>query len=105
METAVEALKTGALDYLIKPLDFDRLQETLEKALAHTRETGAELPSASAAQFGMIGSSPAMQKLLNEIAMVAALGCYGAYSRRLRYGERIGGPGAHASSAVAINRW
>ena len=71
VETAVEALKTGALDYLIKPLDFDRLQETLEKALAHTRETGAELPSASAAQFGMIGSSPAMQKLLNEIAMVA----------------------------------
>lgn len=39
--------------------------------MAHTRETGAELPSASAAQFGMIGSSPAMQHLLNEIAMVA----------------------------------
>ena len=26
IETAVEALKTGALDYLIKPLDFDNLQ-------------------------------------------------------------------------------
>ena len=36
IETAVEALKTGALDYLIKPLDFDNLQSTLEKALAHT---------------------------------------------------------------------
>ena len=35
VETAVEALKTGALDYLIKPLDFDNLQATLEKALAH----------------------------------------------------------------------
>ncbi|RVR18889.1 response regulator, partial [Escherichia coli] len=33
VETAVEALKTGALDYLIKPLDFDNLQATLEKAL------------------------------------------------------------------------
>lgn len=31
VETAVEALKAGALDYLIKPLDFDRLQETLER--------------------------------------------------------------------------
>lgn len=31
VETAVEALKTGALDYLIKPLDFDNLQATLEK--------------------------------------------------------------------------
>lgn len=37
VETAVEALKTGALDYLIKPLDFDNLQATLEKALAHTQ--------------------------------------------------------------------
>ena len=35
VETAVEALKTGALDYLIKPLDFDNLQATLEKAI-HT---------------------------------------------------------------------
>lgn len=31
VETAVEALKTGALDYLIKPLDFDNLQATLER--------------------------------------------------------------------------
>lgn len=30
VETAVEALKAGALDYLIKPLDFDSLQETLK---------------------------------------------------------------------------
>lgn len=71
VETAVEALKAGALDYLIKPLDFDHLQETLENALAHTRDATAESPSVPAAQFGMIGESPAMQHLLNEIAMVA----------------------------------
>lgn len=71
VETAVEALKAGALDYLIKPLDFDSLQDTLEKALAHTRNAGVESPPASAAQFGMIGESPAMQQLLAEIAMVA----------------------------------
>ncbi|MDN8602187.1 sigma-54-dependent response regulator transcription factor ZraR [Citrobacter sp. S2-9] len=71
VETAVEALKAGALDYLIKPLDFDSLQDTLEKALAHTRNIAVESPSASAAQFGMIGESPAMQRLLAEIAMVA----------------------------------
>jgi two-component system response regulator HydG len=37
VDTAVEALKSGALDYLIKPLDFDKLQQTLSGALAHTR--------------------------------------------------------------------
>lgn len=42
VETAVEALKTGALDYLIKPLDFDNLQATLEKALAHTHSIDAQ---------------------------------------------------------------
>ena len=31
VETAVEALKTGALDYLIKPLDFATLQATLKR--------------------------------------------------------------------------
>ncbi|HAU5067301.1 TPA: sigma-54-dependent response regulator transcription factor ZraR [Citrobacter amalonaticus] len=71
VETAVEALKTGALDYLIKPLDFDNLQTTLENALAHTRTPASELPSVSASQFGMVGKSPAMQQLLSEIAMVA----------------------------------
>lgn len=37
VETAVEALKTGALDYLIKPLDFDNLQATLKGARAYTQ--------------------------------------------------------------------
>ena len=55
VETAVEALKTGALDYLIKPLDFDNLQATLEKALAHTHSIDAETPAVTASQFGMVG--------------------------------------------------
>ncbi len=67
VETAVEALKTGALDYLIKPLDFDNLQATLEKALAHTHSIDAETPAVTASQFGMVGKSPAMQHLLSEI--------------------------------------
>ena len=71
VETAVEALKTGALDYLIKPLDFDNLQATLEKALAHMHSIDAETPAVSVSQFGMVGKSPAMQHLLSEIALVA----------------------------------
>ncbi len=105
VETAVEALKAGALDYLIKPLDFDRLQETLEKALAHTRETGAELPSASAAQFGMIGRSPAMQHLLNEIAMVAPSDATVLIHGDSGTGKELVARALHACSAGAINRW
>ena len=36
VETAVEALKKGAYDYLTKPLDFDELRLTLERAVDHS---------------------------------------------------------------------
>lgn len=71
VDTAVEALKSGALDYLIKPLDFDKLQQTLSGALAHTRLSESPVASIPATQFGMVGESPAMRALLNNIALVA----------------------------------
>ena len=37
VETAVEALRLGAYDYLTKPLDFDALRETLQRAVDHSR--------------------------------------------------------------------
>ncbi|MBW2556211.1 MAG: response regulator, partial [Deltaproteobacteria bacterium] len=37
VETAVDALKKGAYDYLTKPLDFDKLRLTIERAMEHTR--------------------------------------------------------------------
>ena len=37
VETAVDALRLGAYDYLTKPLDFDALRETLQRAVDHSR--------------------------------------------------------------------
>jgi two-component system response regulator HydG len=37
VETAVKALKQGAHDYLTKPLDFDKLRLTIDRAMEHTR--------------------------------------------------------------------
>ena len=37
VQTAVEALRVGAYDYLIKPLDFDALKNTLARAIEHSR--------------------------------------------------------------------
>lgn len=71
VETAVEAIKAGALDYLTKPLDFDRLQHTIALALAHVRPPSRCDQPASAAPGTMVGHSPAMQTLLSDIAMVA----------------------------------
>ncbi|SCC67223.1 sigma-54-dependent response regulator transcription factor ZraR [Kosakonia oryziphila] len=101
VETAVEAIKSGALDYLIKPLDFDRLQETLALALAHTREPGGASSPVSAVQFGMIGRSLAMQHLLNDIAMVAPSDATVLIHGDSGTGKELVARALHASSARA----
>ena len=76
VETAVEALKQGAHDYLTKPLDFDKLRLTLERAMEHTRLKAENrmLRESLGRQFdsqNIIGKSPAMIRLLETVAQVA----------------------------------
>ncbi|NPV04120.1 MAG: sigma-54-dependent Fis family transcriptional regulator [Syntrophaceae bacterium] len=76
VETAVEALKKGAYDYLTKPLDFDELRLSLERALEHThlREENRLLRESLGARFdrgNLIGRSAAMTRLLDLVAQVA----------------------------------
>ena len=76
VETAVAALKQGAHDYLTKPLDFDKLRLTLERAMEHTRlkEENRLLRENLGQQFdsqNIIGKSPSMLKLFETVAQVA----------------------------------
>ncbi len=76
VESAVEAMKAGAYDYLTKPLDFDELKLTMDRAMEHTRlrQENQELKSrlqASAESGQIIGTSPAMQDLMDMVATVA----------------------------------
>ena len=76
VETAVSALKRGAHDYLTKPLDFDKLRLTIDRAMEHTRlkEENRLLRETLGQQFdsrNIIGKSPAMLKLLETVSQVA----------------------------------
>jgi two-component system, NtrC family, response regulator HydG len=76
VETAVEALKQGAHDYLTKPLDFDKLKITIERAMEHTRlkEENRQLRESLGLRFDrsrIIGQSPAMAQLLDTVSQVA----------------------------------
>jgi two-component system response regulator HydG len=76
VETAVEALKNGAYDYLTKPLDFDELRFAMERAMDHTqlKEENRLLRETLGSHFdrrNIIGRSPAMVKLLETVAQVA----------------------------------
>ena len=76
VETAVEALRLGAYDYLAKPLDFEALRHTLQQAIEHSRlsvenrELRRQLSDA-AARPGILGRSPAMLAMQETIATVA----------------------------------
>jgi two-component system response regulator HydG len=76
VETAVKALKQGAHDYLTKPLDFDKLRLTIDRAMEHTRlkEENRLLRETLGQQFdsqNIIGNSQAMLKLLETVSQVA----------------------------------
>ncbi|KEY58196.1 sigma-54-dependent Fis family transcriptional regulator [Serratia sp. DD3] len=74
VESAVEAIKAGAYDYLTKPLDFDMLRLTLERALEHTSLKTENLALKQRLLFddqNMIGRSKPMRQLMEMIAMIA----------------------------------
>ncbi|MFZ2447785.1 MAG: sigma-54 dependent transcriptional regulator [Syntrophobacteraceae bacterium] len=72
--TAVEALKSGAFDYMTKPIDFDTLRIGLGRALEHTRlieENEGLKNQLSLLHSDLIGKSPPILKLLDMIGLVA----------------------------------
>ena len=76
VETAVEALKKGAYDYLSKPLDFDELELAIGRAMDHTRlkEENRALKERLGVGFNtgdIIGHSRVMVELLETVALVA----------------------------------
>ncbi len=76
VETAVSALKAGAYDYLTKPLDFEKLKITIQRATEHIdlKEENLRLKNSLEDRFdrqNIIGRSPSMVRLLETVAQVA----------------------------------
>ena len=76
VESAVQALRLGATDYLVKPVDVDRLRAILRR-VPRTGELRAEIGELREelrrlGRFGhLLGSSPPMQKLYDQLGRVA----------------------------------
>jgi len=76
IDTAIEAVKLGALDYLQKPLDFDRLGHLLTSVVdgIRRRERLLAIEADVAVDFeceGMIGPSAGMQQLFDSLRRFA----------------------------------
>lgn len=73
IETAVDAIRKGAYDYISKPIDLNRLLVTLRNARdrTHLIDEARLLKRKIGATYEMIGASAAMLQIRNMIARVA----------------------------------
>ena len=73
LDSAVNAYKGGAFEYLPKPFDMDDAVVLTKRALTHAREQNEQSKSkdASPASVGIIGEAPAMQEVFRAIGRLS----------------------------------
>ncbi|VXB24772.1 ATPase AAA [Flavobacterium sp. 9AF] len=71
VETAVESLKSGAFDYVLKPWDNDKLLETVKKGVDESRKNQKKIKKDLGDQSYFIGKSSNIQKAYSLAEKVA----------------------------------
>jgi nitrogen regulation protein NR(I) len=73
-ETAIEAMKVGAYDYLLKPFDIPQLIELVRKAADSNRRMSepVSLGETGPSRDALVGRSQAMQEIYKEIGRVVS---------------------------------
>jgi two-component system, NtrC family, nitrogen regulation response regulator NtrX len=71
--TAVEAIRSGALDFLDKPLSSERVIVTLQNALRQSelRSENRELKLAMESKYEIVGQSPTLRRVLEAVQRAA----------------------------------
>ncbi|CAI8006428.1 Transcriptional regulatory protein ZraR [Geodia barretti] len=87
-------MRAGAIDYLIKPLALDKLRGTVRQAVAMRRRPAA------AAMEGLIGSSPQMQRVRDEITIYAPAHASVVVSGESGVGKEVVARNLHESSPI-----
>jgi DNA-binding NtrC family response regulator len=76
LETALEAVKAGAFDYVSKPVDIGQVREVVARALARRARAGearpAAFPAGRTAPDGLVGRSGGMLGVYKQIALACA---------------------------------
>src|SRR5260370_26880642 len=95
IETAVEAIKIGAYDFIEKPFKADRLLLLVARAIeaAQLRRENAELKLRAGGELDLVGASPAINQLRQQIERVPPTGSRaltsGAPGARKEVGGRL----------------
>lgn len=73
IKSAIDAMKHGASDYILRPFDLEELELAIKRALSFSRLVVENkfLRDEKSSDIGMVGHSPAMQQLQQSIQQVA----------------------------------
>jgi two-component system response regulator HydG len=106
VETAVEAMKAGAFDYLKKPFEPEELEIVVGRAVEHARvrRENAQLRSALSGEFsvgGIVGKSQAMKDVVSILERIAPSNVPILIEGESGTGKDLLARAAHAMSARA----
>jgi two-component system, NtrC family, nitrogen regulation response regulator NtrX len=103
IETAVEAIKIGAYDFIEKPFKSDRLLLVVARAIeaAQLRRENAELRLRAGGDLDLVGISPAINQLRQQIERVAPTGSRVMITGAPGSGKEVVGRLLHARSRRA----
>ncbi len=73
VDTAVEATRLGAFDFVEKPLSLAKLLRTVERAIDSTKKPAAASRSMLPSLLTPVGRSPLMQNLREKVQQIASL--------------------------------
>jgi two-component system, NtrC family, nitrogen regulation response regulator NtrX len=103
IESAVEAIKIGAYDFIEKPFKADRLLLVVARAIeaAQLRRENAELRLRAGGEIDLVGMSPAINQLRQQIDRVAPTGSRVLVTGAPGSGKEVVGRLLHARSRRA----
>jgi len=103
IETAVEAIKIGAYDFIEKPFKSGRLLLVVARAIeaAQLRRENAELKLRAGGELDLVGASPAINQLRQQIERVAPTGSRVLITGAPGSGKEVVGRLLHARSRRA----
>ena len=106
LETAVEAIRAGAFDFVTKPIETDLLFISLERAIAHrqlhvTIKRLSEQVGSTTGFGEIVGKSPVMQKLYDKLARIVDSDASVLLTGESGTGKELVARSIHSSSARA----
>ena len=78
MQSAVDSMRLGAVDYIAKPLDHEQMLETVARITAASQASAPSINQNIIQEnnnFGIIGSSEGMQKVFSHIHKAGPTDC------------------------------